>query len=266
MLHIFRFFTKNGPFFTWLVLTIFSIVLLCQSNPYHRSLWFGCANVVSGGVCNAVDGVTGYFNLRETNWQLMERLAYLEEQNLSLRQTLQEIADRDSVAHSQKPYRYIAAHAVNNSFTQAENYLVLNKGALDSVSVGMGVVNQLGIIGLVSKVSDHYSQVISVLNPKLHVSVCLLKGESAGTLVWDGESAQYARVENLPRNVECQPGDTVITTGYGLSFPRGLAVGRISEALPSADNNFLSFRVELFARFDRINDVHIIQNNQPCPF
>ena len=77
----------------------------------------------------------------------------------------------------------------------------------------------------------------------------------------------YARLEDLPRNVVYEVGDTVVTSGYGVSFPRGVPVGRISELISSSNNNnFLSFRVELFTHFDRVNDVYIIQNNQPCPF
>lgn len=269
MLLILRFFTKNGPFFTWLVLAVFSIVLLCQTNPYHRSVWFGSANVVSGGVCSAVDGVTGYFNLRTTNMELMERMAQLEEENLALRAELQQWLDNDSTSDLRKelPYSFIVAHVVNNTITQSENYLVLNRGEADSVKVGMAVANQRGVVGLVSKVSKHYAQVISVLNPKLQLSVCLQHEQSAGTLIWDGESPMYARLEDLPRNVVYAVGDTVVTSGYGVSFPRGVPVGRISELISSSNNNnFLSFRVELFTHFDRVNDVYIIQNNQPCPF
>jgi rod shape-determining protein MreC len=131
----------------------------------------------------------------------------------------------------------------------------------------MAVANQRGVVGLVSKVSKHYAQVISVLNPKLQLSVCLQHEQSAGTLIWDGESPMYARLEDLPRNVVYEVGDTVVTSGYGVSFPRGVPVGRISELISSSNNNnFLSFRVELFTHFDRVNDVYIIQNNQPCPF
>ena len=266
MLLILRFFTKNGPFFTWLVLAIFSIALLCQTNPYHRSVWFGSANVVSGGVCSVVDGVTGYFNLRNTNQELMVRMAQLEEENLKLRTEVQGWMDCDSVLHSEKPYSFVVAHVVNNTITQSENYLVLNRGEQDSIKVGMGVANQKGVVGLVSKVSKHYAQVISVLNPKLQLSVCLQREQSAGTLLWDGESPMYARMEDLPRNVVYEIGDTVVTSGYGVSFPRGIPVGRISELISSNNHNFLSFRVELFTHFDRINDVYIIQNNQPCPF
>lgn len=263
---IIRFFTKNGPLVTWLVLAIFCLVLLSQSNPYHRSVWFGGANAVTGEVYEMVDGFAGYFNLRTVNMQLNERLAEAREENLRLKHQIQSMADFTRVISEPKPYTYLVAHVVNNSITQAENYLVINKGSEDSIRVGMAVVDQNGVVGKVSQVSGHYAQVISVLNPKLQLSACLSNSNAAGTLKWEGDSPEYARIDDLPRNIEFQMGDTVITTGFGGSFPRGIPIGCIESNLQAEDNNFLSFKVRLFTQFGCINDVQVILNNDPCPF
>lgn len=266
MQHILRFFAKNGPFFTWLVLAILSIILLCQTNPYHRSIWFSGANFVSGGVYEVVDGCSGYFGLRTINGELMTKLAEVEEENQSLRQELQNLTDINRVLESPRPYTYRVARVINSTITQAENYLILNIGEKDSVKVGMAVIDHNGVVGKIAKVSGHFSQVISLLNAKLQISACLADSESAGTLIWDGQSPLFARINDLPRNVDVSIGDTVITTGFGGSFPRGVPVGVIDSPLETSDNNFLSFKVKLFTHFDRINEVQVIQNNEPCPF
>ena len=263
---ILRFFAKNGPFVTWLVLAILSIILLCQSNPYHRSLWFSGANFVSGGVYEVVDGCSGYFGLRTVNGQLMAKIAEIEEENQTLRLELQRLTDVNRVLESPRPYTYRIARVINNTITQAENYLILNQGESDSIKVGMAVIDQNGVVGKVAKVSGHFAQVISLLNPKLQISSCLMNSEAAGTLFWDGKSPEYARFDDLPRNVDFNIGDTVITTGFGGSFPRGIPVGVIDSQLETSDNNFLSFKVRLFTHFGRINEVQVIQNNEPCPF
>ena len=266
MHHILRFFSNNGPFFTWLVLAIFSIVLLGHSDPYHRSVWLGGANVVSGGVNEMADGVSGYFGLRTVNAELMARLAAVEEENQQLRRELQQRADVDSVLKNPRSYTYTVAHVVDNSIVRSANYLVINRGENDSVRIGLGVADQNGVVGFVSQVSGDYAQVISVLNPMFQLSVCLKSSQSTGTLVWKGESPLYAHIEDLPRNLAYEIGDTVVTSGFGNAFPRGVPVGRISELVSSDNNNFLSFEVELFTHFDRLNDVYVIQNNEPCPF
>ena len=266
MQNLLRFFTRNGPFFTWLVLAVLSLLLFVQRNPYQRSVWFGSANRVSGEVYAWSNSVSGYFGLRAINEDLLVRLGKLEEENLLLRQQIRNHIDLDSALLAPVPYRFVVAHVVQNSIIQAENYLTIDKGTEDGIQVGMGVADHNGIVGQVAKTSNHFSLVISVLNPLLQTSSCLKNSESIGSLVWDGANPLYARLNNVPRNVPFEIGDTVITTGFSNAFPRGVPVGRIYEEVPAADNNFLSFRVELFTHFDRINNVHVITNTNPCPF
>lgn len=258
MENLLHFFTKNSPFFTWLFLAILSIVLLCQNNPYQRSVWFGSANALSGSVYDFQSNVTGYFGLREINEDLLSRTGQLEAENLKLKQMLQQYRDQMALDLDSMPqYRFKIAHVVGNSIHQAENYITLDKGSLDGLHQDLGVADQNGVIGIVSKVSDHYSLVLSVLNPKLRLSVKLKNSDAFGSLVWDGEDYRYANLEDLPRNVEFENGDTIVTTGYTSSFPRDVPVGTVVET-EDRGGSFLTLRVLLFADFNRLNDVHVI--------
>lgn len=261
MWNLLHFFAKNSPFFTWLLLAILSIVLLCQTSPYHRSVWFGSANAVTGGVYDFQSNVTGYFGLRQINEDLLTRTGQLEAENLHLRQQLQAYQDVITLqSDTAKLYDYMIAHVVGNSITQAENYITLDKGSRHGIRQDQGVADQNGIIGIVSKVSENYSLVISVLNPKLRLSVMIKNTESMGSLVWDGSNPRYALLEDLPRNVKFETGDTIVTTGFTTSFPRNVLVGRVADAFDDG-GNFLTLKVELFSDFDRLNEVHVIVNH-----
>lgn len=262
MWNLIHFFAKNSPFFSWLVLAILSIVLLCQTNPYHRSVWFGSANVVVGSVYDMQSNVTGYLALREINEDLLARTGQLEAEKLLLLQQLKNYQDQMSIESDTVPqYDYMIAHVVGNSITQAENYITLDKGSRHGMRVYLGVADHNGVVGIVSKVSENYSLVISVLNPKLRLSVMIKDAESMGSLVWDGSDSRYALLEDLPRNVKFQTGDTVVTTGFTTSFPKNVPVGRVVESFDNG-GNFLTLKIELFSDFDRLNDVHVIFNNQ----
>lgn len=261
MWNLIRFFAKNSPFFTWLFLVIISIVLLCQTNPYHRSVWFGSANMLIGSIYDAHSNVTGYFGLREINEDLLARTGELEAENLLLRQQLQTYRDQMALeADSAKQYDYMIAHVVGNSITQAENYITLDKGSRHGVQQDQGVADHNGVIGIVSKVSENYSLVISVLNPKLRLSVMIKNTESMGSLVWDGANSRYALLEDLPRNVKYESGDTIVTTGFTSSFPKNVPVGRVVDTYDNG-GSFLTLKVELFTDFDRLNDVHVVINH-----
>ena len=263
MENLIRFITKNSPWFTWLFLAILSIVLLCQTNPYHRSIWFGSANFITANIYDAQSSVTSYFGLRQANDEMLETMGLLQAENQSLRQQLQAFQDQDfhRLDSAKHQYRYLIAHVVGNSINQAENYITLDKGTADGVHQDLGVTDQNGVIGIVAKVSQHYSLVLSVLNPKLRLSVMLKNTEAFGSLVWDGKDSRYAIFEDLPRNVDYSNGDTVVTTGYTSSFPKNIPVGRIVDTFDGG-GSFLTLHVELFSNFNRLNAVHVIFNEE----
>lgn len=260
---LFRFLQRNSAFLTWLILAVVSIVMLCQGNPYHRSIWMGSANRVSGSVFQSVNAFTSYFGLREANEALLRRMGDMEAENQRLRTMLVQYEDLHNPSIDTIPqYHFEIAHVVGNSIAQAENYITLDKGSLDSVKVNLGVADHNGVVGIVAAVSEHYSLVISLLNPKLRISVKLKNSDSFGSLVWDGESYEYAILSDLPRSVQFTAGDTVVTSGYSGSFPKGLPVGIITETLEREDDNFLVFRVKLFTDFNNLNSVFVIHNDR----
>ena len=62
----------------------------------------------------------------------------------------------------------------------------MNKGRKDGVEPDMGVVSERGVVGIVSTVSDHFSVVIPLLNPKFKLSCKVLGSSYFGTLAGTG--------------------------------------------------------------------------------
>ena len=261
MLNLIRFFFRNGPFFVWLILTIVSIILLVQHNPYQRSEWMGSANYITGSLYKASDNVSSYFSLRQINSEQLSHIAELENEVLRLKHLVRNYEDFQSlVTDTVSNYRYTIAHVVANSTNKVENFLTLDKGYEDGIRQDQGVADHNGVVGIVSKVSAHYALVISLLNPNLRLSASLKNEESYGSLWWDGNDPRYALLEDLPRTVQFEKGDTVVTTSYSSSFPAGVPVGMVEESFETDNNNFLTLRIRLFADFRSIQDVHVIDN------
>ena len=261
MLNLIRFFFRNGPFFVWLILTIVSIILLVQHNPYQRSVWMGSANYITGSLYKASDNVSSYFGLRQINSEQLSHIAELENEVLRLKHLVRNYEDFQSlVIDTVSNYRYTIAHVVANSTNKVENFLTLDKGYEDGIRQDQGVADHNGVVGIVSKVSVHYALVISLLNPNLRLSASLKNEESYGSLWWDGNDPRSALLEDLPRTVQFEKGDTVVTTSYSSSFPAGVPVGMVEESFETDNNNFLTLRIRLFADFRSIQDVHVIDN------
>ena len=263
MRNLIQFFIRQRAFFVFLFYGIISIVLLVRFNAYHQSVFFSSANEMVGTIYSVAGNVTSYFGLRDINQDLLERNGHLEKEIQILKEMLQDDKNRTMVLpDSATKYDFIMAQVINNSVGQIENYITLNKGRLDGIAPQMGVVDQNGIIGIVSLVSDHYSVVISLLNTKLRLSAKVKGSDYFGSLVWDGENPQYAVMEELPRHVEFKEGDTIVTSGYSAAFPEGLPVGVVAGYNRQRNDNFYALKIQLSADFHRLNDVRVIINNQ----
>ena len=245
-----------------------SLTLIYRNNAYQRNVLFSSANVVAGSVSSVSGEVTSYLHLREINKELLERNGQLEAQMLDLQDRLDAyMADTmlfkgfaaDSIT-PEFPYSFVVAQVVNNSVSHLSNYITIDKGRLDGVMPDMGVVSERGVVGIVSTVSDRFAVIIPLLNPKMRLSCKVLGSSYFGSLSWNGRDTQYATLEELPRHVEFQRGDTIVTSGYSAVFPAGLIVGIVEEYAKQHDDNFYALQVRLAADFHALNHVRIIKN------
>ena len=267
MKNLINFIIRHISWFLFLFYVIISCLLLFQNNPYQQYVYLTSANKVSSSIYKGVSNVTSYFNLQSINNDLQQRNALLEMEVITLKSQIQDyklllsndtINLPDSVA---KSFEYHFAHVINNSVSKPMNYITLDKGRLDGIEPEMGVVDQNGVVGIVSVVSDHAARVISLLNPNIRLS-CKVKGSDYfGSLIWDGESPYYATLEEMPRHVQFSKGDTIVTSGYSSVFPEGLIVGTIEGNSKSKDDNFFTLKIKLSTDFTRLSVVRAIKSN-----
>lgn len=251
----------------FILLEIISLALVYRNNAYQRNVMFSSANVVAGHLASISGSITSYINLREINRELLERNGELELQMLDLQDQLDALL-ADSVTFKgfapdtteSFPYSFVVADVVNNSVTHLSNYITVNKGRIDGIEPDMGVVSERGVVGIVSTVSDHFSVIIPLLNPKFRLSCKVLGSSYFGSLSWGGRSTLYANLDELPRHVNFQKGDTIVTSGYSAVFPSGIIVGVVDNFERQHDDNFYSLQVRLATDFQALNNVRIIKN------
>jgi rod shape-determining protein MreC len=80
------------------------------------------------------------------------------------------------------------------------------------------------------------------------------------TTVWDGESPLTARVEYIPRHIRLNVGDTLVTSGFGGIYPKGVLIGKILESKLEENEAFHNVTIELATEFSQLSFVQIIQN------
>ena len=95
----------------------------------------------------------------------------------------------------------------------------------------------------------------------IQFSVKLKNTEFIGSLSWKGGDPSIAYMEEVPRHVKYHVGDTVVTSGYSLSFPADIPVGTIMNRIKGADDNFYVLKVRLSSDFKNLGSVRVIKDN-----
>ncbi|MDR2968139.1 MAG: rod shape-determining protein MreC [Tannerellaceae bacterium] len=268
MRRLLEFLVTKRHWFLFILLEVVCLVLIYQNSAYQRTVLISTTNVVTGNIASLVGNVSGYFNMRAINRELAEKNGELEMRLLQLQNEIRQLQARevpfDGYADSARvfPYKFIMAQVKNNSVTQLSNYITINKGKKDGITPQMGVVSESGLVGVVSLVGDHFSVVLPVLNPKFRQSCKVLGRNYAGSLAWDGRNARYAQLMELPRHVEFQKGDTVVTSGYSAIFPAGIKVGTVSDYRREHDDNFYTLEIELSTNFQALDYVRVLMNEE----
>lgn len=265
MRNLLNFLVRFSSWFVFAFFVVLSCIMLFSRNPYQHHVWLTSAGAVTGGVYDAANNVTGYFNLRDINSDLQRRTADLEAEVVALRRQLSVcrnalMQDSLSVDSVSSKFRFIIANVINNSVSKPYNYVTIDKGSADGISPEMGVMDQNGIVGVVNVVSPHYSRVISLLNPNFRLSCKIRGGEAFGSLVWDGKSPREALLEELPKHTRFAKGDTIVTSGYSAVFPEGIPVGVVLGNARGSDDNFFTLKVRLLTDFTALSTVKVISN------
>jgi len=245
MKNLIRFLSKNSLLFLFLFLLFVSFTLLVQNNNYQNSKFFNSSNFLIGNLYATVNNVNDYFNLKEVNAELAEQNARLQTTQINtFSKVFGNTVSIADTTYSQK-YVYTSAKAINNSTNKRENYITIDKGAVNGIEAGMGVISAKGVIGTVKNVSENFCSVMSVLHEKNAVSTKIKKSGYIGSLVWELGNYRVAQLKDIPNHVELAPGDTIITSGYSSVFPEGVVLGWVKSFDLPEGNNFYNIDIEL---------------------
>ena len=246
--------------FLFLLLELIGFSLLVKYNTYHQIAYLSWVNDITGGVYQKVSDITEHVRLEEVNKELAR-------ENAILRQRLEESYLKsnnsfnpwiDTTYHQN--YIYRTAEVINNQLSSPNNFMMLNQGSLAGIKKEMGVVNDYGIVGIVTDVSKHYSVVMSILNTDLNVGVRLKRTNFFGILSWDTENPDQAILNNIQGFVKIHKGDTIETIGASGIFPQGIMVGTIDSFTTNGETNNWEIRVNLSAKVQQAKHVYVLEN------
>lgn len=258
MQQIFNFIIRNSNRLLFLLLLGISLALTIQSHSFHRSRMISSANFISGGVYEKINNVNEYLNLRTENDELVLENARLKSLLFNIEDTTK--APMIDSIKGVKPADIIVSKVIHNSYSTHENYITLNSGSKEGVKQDMGVINSLGIIGIIDNTSPNYSTVISILNMKSQINAKIKKSNHFGSLTWNGKSTGIVQLTDVPRLASVRKGDTIVTGGQSVIFPENINIGIIDKYYTDTKTTFYTIDVKLFNDMTNLGHVYIIKS------
>lgn len=258
MQQIFNFIFKNSNRLLFLLLLCVSLLLTIQSHSYHKSRVISSANFLTGGVYEKINHVTEYLNLKTEN----DALAL---ENARLKSIIFNTKDTTTIKKPENikgvaPDDIIVSKVIHNSYNTHENFLTLNSGSNDGVKTDMGVINSLGIVGIIDRTSPNYSTVVSILNTKSQINAKIKKSNHFGSLSWNGKSTGFVQLIDVPRLASVRKGDTIVTGGQSVIFPENINIGTIHNIYIDTQTNYYTLNIKLFNDMTNLGHVYIIKS------
>ncbi len=260
MNNLLNFIWRHHFTFLFLLLEVVSFFILVQSNKFQNANFLSSTNEISGSIYAGLNNLTEYIELKKTNEDLARENARLNtySKNSFIKISGDFLLLSDTVYKQQ--YKYLNAKVINSSTTKRNNFLVIDRGRVQGIEPGMGVICSNGVVGIINKVSENFSSVISLLHKETKISAKLKKNDYFGIASWEGGNYEYATLSDIPRHVELIKGDTIVTRSGSGIFPEGILLGWVDEFEVPPGENYFNIRFRLSTEFNRLTYVYVVKN------
>ena len=264
MEQLLRFLMRYGVYILFIFLEAISFLFVVNQNSFQHASFLSSCNRITASIYNLENSVVEYFGLSEANNQLAVENTQLKNRLSQLEATLAQVKD----TFGNRPYKvadqefqFISAKVIGNSINKLQNYITLDKGRLDGIEPEMGVVNNQGVVGIISAVTDHFATVIPILNSKSRISCKSKRSNDFGVLVWNGLDADYVQLEEVPRHAVVQVKDTLVTSGFSSIFPEGIPVGYVTRCAKPENKTYYAIEAKTAAIFRTLSYVKVVKFN-----
>lgn len=207
----------------------------------------------------------GYFGLvgvSQENEKLRARLSELDGERGLLEEfkreneRLRALLDLNAVSQ----LRGVAANVIGDEPSGWGQGVLVNKGGLSGVHVGMAVVHPKGVVGQVVAVSPNYSHVLLITDHSSGVDVMTQDARVRGVI--EGVGADHCELRYVSKQTPVRTGDTVVTSGMDGVFPKGLIVGVVSKVAVETGTLLQNVEVKISVDLDRLEEVLIVTGEQ----
>ena len=235
------------------------------------------ANVIERSVLNVlsplfqpVSRVGGFI---EDIWDTYIRLVDTHRENMRLREdirclNLRVLEGNEALLENQRLEQLfdmkknvkaptIAASVIGEDVTSWFRTLVINRGGSSGIREGMAVLSADGVVGQTVKVSTSTSRVLLLTDHVSGISATIQRSRARGVVKGKGE--MLCTLEFTTREEDVKVGDTVITSGIGGVFPKGLPIGEVTMVKRGEYGIFQTVSIRPAVNLPHLEEILVVQ-------
>jgi len=226
---------------------------------------------IQSGFSTLVDGVVSYLyklklrttleleynRVKQENEQLVYQAMLAAELNHKL-SVYENLYGEIAINESMNP---LVATVIGRGEGNYFSMFQINKGSNDGVKDYMAVTMSGALVGYTENVKPTTCMVRAIIDSRASIAALISnsrdQGTIRGTLGIDGQP--LCRMVYLPEDRLPRPGDLVVTSGVGLSFPKGIPIGTVRESTRGMESNKQYIVVEPQVDFLHVENVIVLR-------
>ena len=179
-----------------------------------------------------------YFaDLSQSKSELLEQNRQLMEENGRLKIDLQrDKANTDELRELKKLYglqqkgihNVIGAEVISNGKDPLSERLIIGKGSQDGLKVGDAVIDQSGLIGLLTQVHTQSAEIGLISGRQSIVPIAVGRTGERNLAYGNGNGLD---LRYFPTGSDLKPGDVLLTSGLDGTYPAGIPVATVSKVV-----------------------------------
>lgn len=151
----------------------------------------------------------------------------------------------------------LIAELLSINMAPYEHIVVVNKGTRFGVHPQQPVLDANGVVGQVFRALPFSSEIMLITDPNHAIPVQVNRNGLLTIAVGSGQLNRL-NLPFLPNNADIRPGDLLITSGLGGTFPSGYPVAVVDDFTPITNKPFVNITATPKAMLDRNRELLIV--------
>lgn len=197
-------------------------------------------------------------NTRQENLTLLEENRKLLNTIASLRETQQENVRLRKLLQFEEQFKLqsVVARVIAKDVSPEFRAIRINRGENAGLQRNMAVVTNEGIVGRILRTTANTADVVTILD--LLSAVDAIDERSRARGVVEGLTDEACQLRYTVRTDDIQPGDTLISSGLGGIFPKGVPIGTVSKVNRKPFGITQEVEVRPSVDFSKLEEVMVI--------